>query len=234
MIDISPMDDPWHLDFDDLNDVHGEPIHLRNYAVRSYRLSSEQVLIRGVVDDRKSATTWIPWDHRPLVIHHMIVDMVVNYPSLVIDSVRAVLDVHPNEPCPSIASRYAELAGISIARGFTHKVRDAFGGPKGCTHVTALLQAMAPVAVQSTWPMKMAERRAEAAAEGFDVANEIRPPPSVAERIHGALTNLNTCHVFAEDGERVQLLRSGVLQPMPLTVRRRYEELGIPIEGAPD
>jgi len=40
------------------------------------------------------------------------------------------------------------LKELSIARGFTHKVRGLFGGPRGCTHTTALSQAMAPEAIQ--------------------------------------------------------------------------------------
>ena len=48
------------------------------------------------------------------------------------------------------------LVGLSIARGFTHRVRELFGGPRGCTHTTALLQAMAPIAMQCFWSMRSA------------------------------------------------------------------------------
>ena len=63
---------------------------------------------------------------------------------------------HPREECPSITAHYDELVGLSIARGFTHRVRELFGGPRGCTHTTALLQAMAPIGMQCFWSMKAA------------------------------------------------------------------------------
>jgi hypothetical protein len=228
-IDISPVDDPWKLDF---ADVALEPIHRRNYAVRAFRLSPERILIRGVVDDRADGRRWVPWDTAPLVMHHMIIDLVVAYPSLVVEETRAVMEAHPQVLCPSIAPKYEQLNGVSIARGFTHKVREAFGGPKGCTHLTALLQAMAPVAMQATWPMALEDRRAAAAAAGFDVEHEMLPPLTIEERIVGSSRNLNTCHVFAEDGEIMTNLRAGRPNPVALTVKRRHRQLGIPVDDA--
>jgi Protein of unknown function (DUF2889) len=216
--------DPWHDDFDD---IEADPVHLRNYAVRSFRLASDRLLIRGVVDDRKPGHTWIPWDDRPLVMHHMVVDMTVQFPELVIIEATARFKTFPNTGCPVIEGHYEQLAGLSIARGYTHRVRELFGGPKGCAHVTALLQAMGPVAIQSTWGMYMEERRTKAAAAGFDVENELLPAPSREERVRGSLRNLNTCHVFAEDGEYIANLRNGIPGPVPLTIGRRFAELGI-------
>ena len=223
-ISVEPTDDPWRLDF---ADIASEPIHHRNYAVRAFRLSPEQFLIRGVVDDRKNGAAWVPWDPTPLVIHHMILDLVVDYPSLVIASATAAMEVHPHEICHHIAPKYDLLEGVSIARGFTHKVREAFGGPKGCTHVTALLQAMAPVAMQATWAMSTADRQAAAAADGFDVEHELLPVPSPTDQVAGAMRSLNTCHVFDEDGPYVTGLRQGIPTPLPVTIKRRYARHGL-------
>ena len=55
-----------------------------------------------------------------------------------------VFEAHPHTTCPAIIEHYQGLVGLSIARGFTHQVRELFGGPRGCTHTTALLLAMAP------------------------------------------------------------------------------------------
>ena len=70
-------------------------------------------------------------------------------------SANAALETHPHAACPRIEDHYQHLIGLSIARGFTHKVRELFGGPRGCTHTTALLQAMAPVAIQSMWSFRV-------------------------------------------------------------------------------
>jgi hypothetical protein len=227
-INVEPAGDPWHLDF---ADIEFEPIHLRNYAVRAFRRSPSQVLIRGVVDDRKDGSIWVPWDHTPMVVHHMIIDLVVDYPSLAIVSAEAAMEVHPHEICHHIAPKYHLLAGVSISRGFTHKVREMFGGPKGCTHVTALLQAMAPVAMQATWAMAAADRQAAAAAAGFDVEHEMLPAPSHDEMIAGAMRSLNTCHVFDGEGAYVKGLQQGIPTPMPVTIKRRYAKHGISWES---
>ena len=112
----------------------------------------------------------------------------------------------------------SKLVGLNIARGFTHKVRELFGGPRGCTHTTALLQAMAPVAVQCIWSMQATKmkRDAETAA----------PPVSPEERKRAMSINLNTCHVWAEDGENMQLINEGKPLDPPLQIVRRFREMG--------
>jgi hypothetical protein len=98
-VSIEPTDDPWKRDFDDLD---GEPLHLRNYAVRSYRLLRDRFLIRGVVDDRKSGDSWIPGDTDPVVVHHMVLDLVIEFPAMVIAEASVVMETHPHETCIAI------------------------------------------------------------------------------------------------------------------------------------
>ena len=112
---------------------------------------------------------------------------------------------------------YQGLVGLSISRGFTHKVRELFGGPRGCTHTTALLQAMAPVAIQSIWSFRMAQTEGGAPSGPFDTA---------AAREGVLATNLNSCHVWAEDSEHVATLRNGEPMEVPLWITKRFSELG--------
>ena len=74
---------------------------------------------------------YVPDDTEPLTMHHMVVEVEIAFPSLVIEAARTVLEIHPHGQCPSIEDHYQELVGLSIARGFTHKVRELFGGPRG-------------------------------------------------------------------------------------------------------
>lgn len=226
-VSIEPTDDPWKRDFDDLD---GEPLHLRNYAVRSYRLSRDRFLIRGVVDDRKSGDSWIPGDTEPVVVHHMVLDLVIEFPSMVIAEASVVMETHPHETCIAIEDKYRLLQGVSIARGFTHKVRDMFGGPRGCTHVTALLQAMAPVAVQSVFGMGRANRHDDALAAGAD-ARDPMAPPTDEERRMAAMVSLNSCHVWDEEGDTVRRLRAGESIPLPLPLQRRLASHGLDPNG---
>ena len=136
-------------------DAADELIHERAYVVRAYRNGHDKLILRGAVRDQKPPGLYIADDPEPLTIHHMIVDLTVAVPSLEIVAAKAVLETHPHPACTRIEDHYDKLVGLSIARGFTNKVRELFGGPRGCTHTTALLQAMAPVAIQSIWSFNM-------------------------------------------------------------------------------
>ena len=138
-------------------------------------------------------------------------------PSIV--AARAALEVHPHATCPRIEDHYQHLVGLSIARGFTHKVRELFGGPRGCTHTTALLQAMAPVAIQSTWSFRA--RVARTTGQGTADWGS----PEARER--GIAMNLNTCHIWAEDGDQVRSIRAGEPMEVPVWIQKRFAKLGL-------
>jgi Protein of unknown function (DUF2889) len=196
------------------------PIHTRTYDVQAFKKSDTVIVLRGTVHDTKPAGMYIEADTEPLTIHHMIVELTVTFPMLEIIGAGVVFDGFPNETCPGIVPQYDKLVGLSIARGFTHKVRELFGGPRGCTHVTALLQAMAPVAIQCGWSMRVIKARET--LESGEILQRLAPEQ--AERVFSQ--NLNTCHVWDETGEHVELMRRGEYPRAPLNVRNRLEELG--------
>ena len=116
------------------------------------------MLMRGEVKDTKPPGVYIPGDTDPLTVHHMIVELWIAMPSMDIVNAEVVMETHPQPTCPAITTSYRQLIGLSIARGFSAKVRELFGGPLGCTHTTALLLAMAPAAIQSAWSMNTLAR----------------------------------------------------------------------------
>jgi hypothetical protein len=212
-----------HPAFDDIAphpdglDAGDELIHERAYVVRAYRKGHSTLVMRGAVRDQKPPGLYIADDPEPLTVHHMVVDLDVAIPSLEITAVNVALETHPHTGCPRIEDHYQHLVGLSIARGFTHKVRELFGGPRGCTHTTALLQAMAPVAIQSMWSFRMAEARDTGQGSPFSTPEQ---------RAQGALFNLNTCHIWAEDGEQVTAMRRGEPMEVPVWIVERFAKLG--------
>ncbi|MBI5087939.1 MAG: DUF2889 domain-containing protein [Actinobacteria bacterium] len=199
-------------------DADDELVHERAYVVRAYRQGTDTLVLRGGVRDQKPPGLYIPEDREPLTIHHMVVDLRIAVPSLEIVAAKAVPEVHPHSTCPRIEDHYGNLVGLSIARGYTHKVRELFGGPRGCTHTTALLQAMAPVAIQSMWSFRM----------GSDGGAGPLGGPDAKQRQRAAMAmNLNSCHVWAEDGEQVAAIRRDEPLEVPLWIHRRFEKLGI-------
>ena len=184
-------------------------LHDREYRVQSFLLENGNLLIQGAVRDQKPPGLYIPDDPEPLVMHHMQVGLEIELPDRVIVAVYTDLRTYPHQTCPSIEAHYDNLVGLSIARGFTHKIRELFGGPRGCSHTTALLQAMAPIAMQSGKSIECIE--AERAGEPNPII--VRPPNESWKYL------TNTCHVWAEDGPRKDEVERGGVQTIPVDVR---------------
>jgi len=190
-------------------------IHTRRYEVRAFRKSDDCLMLRGVVVDEKPVGLYIESDPDPLWMHHMILDLEIHFPTLVIQKASAQFNEHPHLGCTGIVDHYKKLEGMSITRGFTGKVKELFAGPRGCTHTTALLQAMAPVAVQSMWSMRVASARArgvslESMGEGPQTASPV-----------------NTCHMWEESGELATAMRDGREIEIPLSISKRLRSLGL-------
>jgi hypothetical protein len=198
-------------------------IHRRSYDVEVYREHQNLMRLRGSVIDEKPPGLHFPADTRALTIHHMTVDLLVAVDTMTITDVTVVFESHPHDQCPRIIDHYRSLIGLSITRGFTHQIRDLFGGPRGCTHTTALLQAMAPVVVQSAWSMQVLDDR-----EG--PVELIRRRPSNEERRRRWVGNIGSCHLWAADGEHVAQLEAGGDLAPPQSFLNRAAELGL----APD
>jgi hypothetical protein len=212
-----------------------EVLHDREYRVRAFR-KDPNLLILGAVRDQKPPRLYIESDDSPLTIHHMQVELEVAFPTLEIVGASVHFESHPNTSCPVITTHYEKLVGLSIARGFTHRVRELFGGPRGCSHTTALLQAMAPVAVQCFWSMTASDAKRQAARDIADGATADVQPGNVnlmpktmnrAERDAQWQMNVNTCHVWDENSEWVESLRNGASPPPPLFIQRRIAELDL-------
>ena len=195
----------------------GELIHTRFYEARTYKMSDDLFLLRGVVCDEKPAGLYMAGDPDPLWVHHMVVDLEITFPMFVIQKVSVTFHERPHTHCTDIEPDYQKLVGLSIARGFNKQVKELFGGPRGCTHIGALLAAMAPVAIQSGWSMRM----------GNSLGNEEADSATTAEqRKRSYAMNLNTCHMWDENGQMVNDIEAGLPMETPLWITKRAKKLG--------
>lgn len=190
-------------------------LHTRSYDAQVYR-DGDQLRAVGSVRDVKPPGMYVEDDPEPLEIHNMAIVLHVAIADLTITDVAVEFRTHPNAECPAIVDHYRKLIGLSVARGFNRQVRELFGGPKACTHTTALLQAMAPVVIQAMWSVRVDDRRSSG-ADPFDANG---PDPAHFEM------NLNTCHVWAEGGEVIERARAGQIPEVPIWIQRRFAELG--------
>lgn len=195
---------------------NGQLIHTRRYEVRTYKLNDDRFLLRGVIVDEKPAGLYISHDPDVLWVHHMVVDLEVTFPTFTIEKVSVTFHERPHTHCTDIEPDYQKLVGLSIARGFNNKVKELFGGPRGCTHIGALLAAMAPVAIQSGWSMRMG-----AAAERGTT------PPTPEQRRRAYAINLNTCHMWDENGQMVSEIEQGLPMEVPLWITKRFKKMGL-------
>ena len=194
-------------------------IHTRQYQVQAFRMSDERFLLRGAIVDEKPAGLYIENDPDPIWMHHMIVELEIVYPTFLIEKASVEFKNHPHLGCTNITDHYKKLEGMSIARGFNAKVRELFGSSRGCTHIGALLAAMAPVAIQTGWSMRV--------SSVVDIDDASKSPEDFQEqRIKQFASTVNTCHIWDEHGEMVSKVRRGEEIEMPLPVVRRLRDLG--------
>ncbi len=196
----------------------GELIHTRGYEVRTYKMRDDMFILRGVVIDEKPAGLYVAEDPEVLWVHHMIVDLEVSFPMFVIEKVSVTFHERPHTHCTDIEPEYQKLVGLSIARGFNNKVKELFGGPRGCTHIGALLAAMAPVAIQSGWSMRMGVPKETESTNGMSTSEQ---------RKRAYAINLNTCHMWDENGEMVSDIEKGIPMEVPLWITKRFKKLGL-------
>ena len=200
-------------------DVKYPLIHTRQYQVQAFRMSDERFLLRGAIVDEKPAGLYIENDPDPIWMHHMIVELQIVYPTFLIEKASVEFKNHPHLSCTNITDHYKKLEGMSIARGFNAKVRELFGSSRGCTHIGALLAAMAPVAIQTGWSMRVGT--AMASDDSAQSAQDLQE-----QRVKQFASTINTCHIWDENGAMIAKVRAGEEIEMPLPVVRRLRDLG--------
>ncbi len=199
-------------------------LHTRAYEIDAFLEDDEHFRLVGVMRDVRPDGLWGIADTEPMTLHDMHIELVVNGGTFVITEVRTAMLAHPQEQCPLILPVFQELVGTSIARGFGTRVKTLFGGPRSCTHFVALLNAMAPVAMQARWSFF------HAVSDGL-VSSADADPATRSERMRaGQEANRDTCHVWATDGPMFAKIEAGESFGVPVWAKHRLAERGIPIE----
>ncbi len=192
-------------------------IHHRSYETEAFDEGDGTMRLVGRLVDTKPQGLGMA-DGEPLVIHDMIVEMIVAGDTFEILDITTTMQVRPYGQCTQVLDSYQQLVGVSIARGYSRKVKELFGGPMGCSHVGALLIALAPVAVQASWGLaRLHDDPAVWSGAERDEAD--------AER--RTRLNTNTCHVWSADGEQIARLNRGEEAERPEWEAVRLTKLGL-------
>ncbi len=199
-------------------------LHTRAYEIEAFVEDESHFRLIGVMRDIRPDGLWGIADTEAMTLHDMHIELVINGVNFEITEVRTAMLTHPQEQCPLILPVFQELVGTSIARGFGHKVKSLFGGPRSCTHFVALLTAMAPVAMQARWSFFHAVSNDAMSIMTAD------PEKRQESMRAGHEANRDTCHVWASDGPMFAKINAGESIGVPVWAKHRLAERGIPPE----
>lgn len=168
-------------------------LHTRSIVCRSFKRGDGLFEIDGrFIDTRPFEYTST---HRGLceagsALHNMQLRLTLDSERVVQDVVSAMPGT-PYSTCSEVNANFQRLRGMSIGRGFRQALRARLGGVEGCTHVLALLDAMAAAAVQ-TFASNANQPRTAGAAEPV--------------RMWKIDALIDTCYSYRADGPLVRSL----------------------------
>jgi hypothetical protein len=162
-------------------------VHSRSINITTYLTGDDSIMLEGVLKDDRLCRTYLlstGKEIEPGVVHHFAVRLFVSGPALLIEKVEVDMIHAPREDCLHTRDSLQPLAGRAIASGFTQWVKKNLGGPKGCSHLNALVIAMASAAVQGFWSARTSRRQ------------------DVKEAVNGMSAQflIDTCWVWRADG----------------------------------
>lgn len=130
-----------------------EKIQTRQIDISTYESDGTHIVVCGELRDRRLvATCDLSGKPRPpMTVHHLHIEMALSLKERRISKLKVDMEVTPHDECAKIENNLKALEGERIAPGFTRRVNSLFGGRKGCIHLTTLLLAMAPAALQGYW-----------------------------------------------------------------------------------
>lgn len=165
------------------------PIHVRTIRVEAARAGEAEMEVTGrLVDERPQGGRWFGAEHGT-TIHEMSLTVRVRYPDLVITAASGTMTHHPYTVCRDALPSLDRLVGLSVRSGFTRAVNERLGREKGCAHLAALVQAMAPVVRQGA---------------GAAFGGEDAPPGADRD-----LWFVNSCQAWREHGDLHRRLAAG-------------------------
>ncbi len=131
----------------------GNRMHNRTIDISTFECDDERIIIVGeLVEKRLKPYYTVKGElHDPDTVHHMVIRMQVEVSMLVIKDIEVEIIESPHEECPEMTGSLDCMKGERIAPGFSSRAKKMAGGSAGCSHLTALLLAMAPAAVQGYW-----------------------------------------------------------------------------------
>ena len=132
-------------------EVEREPLHRRTIEIQGYKRADGLYDVEGRLVDAKPFDYKLAAGIRPAgePIHSMRLRITVDRTLTIVDAAASMDAVPYAGDCEAIAPAYRGLVGLAIRPGYHEKLKELFGGVRGCSHVTELAMALATAAFQT-------------------------------------------------------------------------------------
>jgi hypothetical protein len=166
-------------------------IHTRNIEICTYEYDEKHIVFEGILKDDILIPIYVSGKkHQPHSPHHMIVQILIESSSLIIQGINVEMPGIPYECCKETSDSLDQIKGLKIAPGFTSKVKQILCENKKCLHLTTLLLSIVPTVMQGYWTFNARKTSGGKVSSGM---------------IEDYL--VDTCWVWRKDGPRVKMLK---------------------------
>jgi len=175
----------------------GDKAQERTITITTCSAGPGKIVMEGTLIDRRFTENYlVTGEKRPVgVFHHMVLRILVNETSRLIEDVDVELIAVPRNECLHIKDSLNSLKGEHITKGFMRRMHSLIGGEKSCAHLRTLLISMSSTVVQGIYSIQ--------SQKPFDFRMLI-DKPETEKALLG--TVLDTCYVWREGGPELQNL----------------------------
>ena len=128
-----------------------EPVHHRRVDIHGYRRADGLFDIEAHLVDTKPYDFKLASGIRPAgePVHSMWLRITVDRQLHIVDAAASMDSVPYEGACGEVAPDYRKLVGLAIRPGYLQKLKELFGGVRGCTHMSELAASLATAAFQT-------------------------------------------------------------------------------------
>ncbi len=131
--------------------VPREPIHTRRIEILGYKREDGLYDIEAHLVDTKPVDFKLAAGVRPAgeAIHDMRLRITVDRTLTIVDAAASMEGMPYVGHCDRVVPAYRKLVGLAIRPGYLQRVKELFGGVRGCTHITEMASMLATAAFQT-------------------------------------------------------------------------------------
>jgi hypothetical protein len=163
----------------------------RTITVTTYKAGPGKAVVEGTLVDRRFRENFLlSGEKKPAGdFHDMIVRLLVDAKTLVIEDVEVELVKVPRQECRELRDSLSVIKGVRISKGYTQKIKSLLGGIQSCFHLRELTEAIGPAFLQGVFSIM---------AGSVSGLSALMDDPQIRKGF--ARSVVNSCRVWRQDG----------------------------------